>query len=427
MPECTKHTISIRKPVSATRHPDTELRVARIIQDNRKLLFTDLFPSWDQTRVLSRIAKCRTEEMRSHIWRCTSCDYEEVRYNSCQNRNCPSCYTIPRSLRLTRIKDFMLRVPHSMVTFIPPAGFRLVARQSSREYFHLLFRSVADSLINWARQTHDVSIGITSTLHTWTRSLLYFPHLHTQVTAGGLNDGQDHWVPFEFSGQDIQELESDFRQRMTEGLWTLFDKDRFAFSNSSARLADRRHFQGLMDKVKDRDWKVHLSPQDGNVEAVLSKQIPYIHRPPITDSRLVSYSDGRVTFKTQGNCTVTITAADFLKRFISHILPLRFKSSRYYGLYSNQGKRKALLKAFALTHQIFSDSPVQDTSLWEAGSWQDVMKLSSGKDPNQCPRCGKLTMVSEEIPDVAAPVAQVQADQNKALRYGQLQLIKDSS
>lgn len=214
---------------------------------------------------------------------------------------------------------------------------------------------------------------------------------------------------------------------MTKGLWSLFDKERFSFSGTSSRLARRRHFSEVMNKPKDTDWKVHLSAQDGNVEAVLSKQLPYIHRPPITDSRLVSYSDGRVTFKTHRNCTVTITAVDLLKRFISHILPRRFKSSRYYGLYSNRSRRRGLVKAFALTRKLNVEHQEQGDSLWTAHSWQDVMKLSSGRDPNQCPRCGESTMVSEEISDVEVPFEHKHAEQNKELRYGQLQLIKDST
>ena len=427
MSGCVKHEITRRKPASATGYSETKLRVATIIKGQRKSLFSHVKPNWHQARVLDRISKCRTEEMRSHIWRCTGCHYEEVRYNSCQNRYCPSCYTIPRALRVTRLKEFILQVPHSQVTFLAPTAYRVIARKSPRKYFDLYFRSVADCILRWSRRNHQVTPGFSSTLHTWTRSLLYYPHLHTLVAQGGLTEDHKKWVSFQFSKTDIEELRMDFQETMTQGLWKLFDKKKFAFSKSKDRLSHRSNFKGIMDKVKDSDWKIHVSDQDSSVDDVLKKQIPYIQRPPITDSRLVSYADARVTFKTRKNSTVTITADDFLKRFISHILPQRFKSSRHYGLYSNRGRSKMLPQAHSLTNDMYLDSRQTSESLWKADSWQDVMKISSGHDPNKCPRCGKSTMISIEVPDVKTQGLQVHAEQNKEFRYGQLQLITDTS
>jgi len=256
---------------------------------------------------------------------------------------------------------------------------------------------------------------------------LYYPHLHSLVAQGGLSEDHKEWIPFQFYSADIEELRSDFQETMTRGLWKLFDKKKFAFSESEARLSRLGHFKGIMDKVKDSDWKVHVSNQQSSADDLLEKQIPYIQRPPITDSRLVSYEDGRVSFKTRKKCTVTITADDFVKRIMSHILPPRFKSSRHYGLYSNRGRRKALLKAHSLTMELYSDSLQTGNSLWKADSWQDVMKFSSGHDPNQCPRCGKPAMISIEVPDVKTPDLQVQAEHNKEISFGQLHLIKDTS
>lgn len=426
--DCGKpHRTKLCKPVRATQIPDSELRVAWIIRDNRKLISKKIFPDWNQLRVLDRLSKCRTEDLRSHLWKCTSCNYEEIRYNSCQNRYCPTCYTIPRSLRIAQRKNSMLRVPHSLMTFVPPSILRSIAKQSPREFYNLFFRSASQSLIGWCKKKHDARPGLSITTQTWTKNLNYHPHQHAQMTNGGLSSDSTRWISFDIDDEDLQDIQGRFKTGMIKGLWKLFEKKEFEFSDKVCRLTLAGHFRNLMDKATDSEWEVHKSLRHSGVEDVLRKQLPYLQRPPIKDSQLVSYTDNMVTFKTYKSDTVRITAEDFLKRFIQHILPRKFNSTRSYGLYASAIAKRKLIKAREIIKNLEPSTSSESPSLWDADTWQDVMMTTSGQDPNKCPQCGESAMVFIEIDDVKQDFTAQNAEHNKQLRFGQLKLISDTS
>ena len=367
------HQTKLCKPVRATRIPETELRVATIIRENRKLISNKIYPDWNELRVLDRLSKCRTEELRSHLWKCTSCNYEEIRYNSCQNRYCPTCYTIPRSLRIAQRKNKMLRVPHCLLTFVPPTNLRAIAKQSPREFYNLFFRSSSQSLIRWCKSKHDARPGLSITTQTWTKNLNYHAHQHAQMTNGGLTSDSMRWIDFDIDDDDLKDMQDRFKQMMLKGLWSLYDKNGFAFSDRICRLTLAGHFRNLLDKAADSEWEVHKSLRNSGVEDVLRKQLPYLQRPPIKDSQLVAYTDNMVTFKTYKSDTVTITVEDFLKRFIQHILPRKFNSTRNYGLYASAIAKGRLIKAREIIKSLEPSTSNDGPSLWDADTWQDVM------------------------------------------------------
>jgi len=421
------HRTKLCRPVRATRIPDSELRVATIFRDNRKLISTKIFANWNQLRVLDRLSKCRTEDLRSHLWKCTSCNYEEIRYNSCQNRYCPTCYTISRSLRLTQRKNSMLRVPHNLLTLVPPSSLRTIAKQSPREFYNLFFRATSQSLIGWSETLYGVRPGLSITTQTWTRNLNYLPHQHSQMTEGGLSLDSERWISFDINDEDLEDIGQRFQQIFTKGLWKLFENKGFEFSDKSCRLAHTGYFRNVMDKATDSKWEVHKSLRNSGIEDVLRKQLPYLQRPPIKDSQLVSYTGNMVTFKTHKDSTVTVTAEDFIRRFIQHILPRKFNSTRNYGLYASAIAKGKLIKAKEFTKDLHPSTDKDSPSLWNADTWQDVMMVTSGQDPNKCPQCGKSTMVFIEIDDVKQDFIAQNAEHNKNLRFGQLKLIPDTS
>ena len=427
MDGCTPHQTKLCKPVRATRIPESVLRVADIIRDNRKLVTTKMYADWNQLRVLDRLCKCRTEDLRSHLWKCTSCNYEEIRYNSCQNRYCPTCYTIPRSLRLTQRKNSMLRVPHGVFTFVPPSCLRSIAKQSPREFYNLFYRSTSQSLMGWCEKSHYARPGLSITTQTWTQNLNYYPHQHAQMTHGGISLDSTRWIVFEIDDDDIDDIQGRFKETMIKGLWDLYEEKEFEFSDRKCRLTLPGHFRSLMDKATDSEWEVHKSTRNSEIEDVLRKQLPYLQRPPIKDSQLLSYEDNMVSFKTYKGYTVTITAEDFLRRFIQHILPRGFQATRNYGLYANAFSKQKLINARELTKNLHPSPSKDSKSLWDADTWQDVMMATSGQDPNKCPQCGKSTMVFIEIDDVKHDYIAQKAEQNRALRFGQLMLIPDTS
>ena len=235
------------------------------------------------------------------------------------------------------------------------------------------------------------------------------------------------WIDFDIDDDDLKDMQDRFKQMMLKGLWSLYDKNGFAFSDRICRLTLAGHFRNLLDKAADSEWEVHKSLRNSGVEDVLRKQLPYLQRPPIKDSQLVAYTDNMVTFRTYKSDTVTITVEDFLKRFIQHILPRKFNSTRNYGLYASAIAKGRLIKAREIIKSLEPSTSNDGPSLWDADTWQDVMMTTSGQDPNKCPQCGKSSMVFIEIDDVKQDFIAQAAEHNKQLRFGQLKLISDTS
>lgn len=396
MSTCVLHPTS--KPIPVRPPSDDQLRVATIIKENQELLTRDVPLSSHNASVIRDILRCRTEEMRSHIWRCLECGYEEVRYNSCQNRYCPSCYAIPKSLWLARRKNSMLRFPHQTMTFVPPSELRAFARQSPKEFYQVVFSSASAALLDWAKEHYGARPGITLTLHTWTRMLLFFPHLHALLSQGGLSLDGKRWIDFKINPEDEEELQQRFEDKLKAGLRKKYKKGEFEFCKYKSRLGKAPIFYDLMGMAEGKS-SVYVDHSNSTAEEVLSKQCSYIHRPPITDHALVSYGDGLVEFKTGKNKTCKIPVDTFLKRFTEHILPRGFHSTRHSGLYSTYDAKKRLLKAKSLLPKV-PESEVPSKSMWDAEGWQGVLEVMMGKDPRCCPSCGSASMKFIPVPDV---------------------------
>lgn len=105
---------------------------------------------------------------------------------------------------------------------------------------------------------------------------------------------------------------------------------------------------------------VYCKPPFGGPEQVLAYLANYTHRIAISNSRLVAFDGGSVTFRyrdyADGNTTKTMTldADEFLRRFLLHVLPTRFVRIRYYGFLANRGRLASIAHA---REQIMDSSP----------------------------------------------------------------------
>jgi len=219
-----------------------------------------------------------------------------------------------------------------MVTFTLPDELRALARSNQKLIYHLLFRASSQALLKLAQDPRFVGarLGMVGVLHTWTRQLLYHPHVHYIVTGGGLtSDGRwlssrkDFLVP-------VKALSSIFRAKFRDHL-----KKTDLFT-----AVDRQAWK--------KKWVVHSEPV-GSGEAAFKYLAPYIFRVALSNNRLRQLHDGQVTFAYKEAATdqvqrCTLTAQEFIRRFLQHVLPNRFIKVRYYGLLS-PGHRHLLHKA----------------------------------------------------------------------------------
>lgn len=282
-----------------------------------------------QKRAIRDIAACRTPLFGGHVYQCDHCRKEVFSYHSCGNRSCPKCHQGQTDRWLEKQRHHLLPCSYFLVTFTIPDDLRRLARSHPKIIYGLLMKSAADALQKLANDPRFVGarIGALAVLHTWTRAMLLHPHAHMLVTAGGLAaDGS--WVDSKSSRflVPVHALAVIFRAKFCAGL-------------KKAGLIG-----GLSSTLWKKKWVVHCQPA-GRGEKVLDYLGRYVFRIAITNSRLESFDNGLVRFRYRDNRTqqtrhVTLPAAEFLGRFLQHVLPRGCVKVRYYGIWSSSQRTK---------------------------------------------------------------------------------------
>jgi hypothetical protein len=336
-----------------------------------------LLPS--HRRAMQDIETCRTESLGGQVYFCHQCQQQRYSYHSCKNRHCPKCGNDQVNDWLQAQQSLLLPVTHFLVTFTLPAELRPLARSQQKTIYNLLFHASSAALQQLAQDQRFIGgrLGMVGVLHTWTRQLLYHPHVHYIVTGGGLTDDgrwrssrQDFLVP-------VKALSPIFRARFRDA------------------LKHTQLFTQVPPRVWRKDWVVHSEPVGSGTQA-FQYLAPYIFRVAISNNRLCSLHHGKVTFAYQESATdqlkrCTITAQEFIRRFLQHVLPPRFIKVRYYGLLSPA--QRPLLQ---LARKILS--AVTTKLKREVGTTTQPLSLLT------CPHCGgPLTLLSPLAPRGRAP------------------------
>ena len=103
-----------------------------------------------------------------------------------------------------------------------------------------------------------------------------------------------------------------------------------------------------MQRLTAKSWLVYAKRPFNHVEHVIKYLGHYTHRVGIANGRLVEVSDRAVTFRTKNGATATLHPVEFLRRFVQHVLPDRFKKIRHTGLYAGANVGNKLICAAAL-------------------------------------------------------------------------------
>jgi hypothetical protein len=325
-------------------------------------------------RAMQDIETCRTESLGGQIYYCAQCDEQRYSYHSCKNRHCPKCQNQQANDWLAEQQSLLLPIHHFLVTFTLPEELRALARSHQQTIYNLLFRASSSALQQLAQDPRFVGgrLGMVGVLHTWTRQLLYHPHVHYLVTGGGLTDN-GRWVS---SRKDflvpVKALSPIFAAKFRD------------------ELKKSKLFPLVRAHVWRNDWVVHCEPVGSGVQA-FKYLAPYIFRVALSNNRLHNLHDGQVTFAYKDSATdhlkrCTVTAAEFIRRFLQHVLPNRFIKVRYYGLLS-PAHRPLLQKARQLL-------PAATSKLGP-----DALKTTEPLAILTCPLCrGPLTLLSPLAP-----------------------------
>ncbi len=296
--------------------------------------------SWKHIKVLLAIARCRTSALGGHLDECTRCGHRAISYNSCRNRHCPKCQAGARDRWLAARRQELLPTPYAHMVFTLPRHLAPLVLQNKKVIYDLLFRTSAETLLEVARDPQHLGaeIGFFSVLHTWSQKLDIHPHVHCVVPAGGLSLDHTHWVPASkrfFLPREV--LRKVFRGKFVDALKQAFRNGQLCFHGDLILLAQPKTFAAWLRPLYRKDWIVYLKPPFGGPQFVLQYLGRYTHRVAISNHRLVSFADGKVTFRWRDSAhnneqkLMTLSLDEFLRRFLLHLLPEGFVRIRNFG------------------------------------------------------------------------------------------------
>lgn len=356
-------------------------------------------------RVLRDLERCRTAALGGHLYRCHDCGRDVPLYNSCLNRHCPTCQGPAQHRWVEERQRRLLNTPYFHVVFTLPQVLRPLVLAHRRLLLDLLFRAASRTLLACAADPKRLGAlpGFTLVLHTWTRELLFHPHLHAIVTGGGLSPDGSTWVgvPNDDFLLPVLALSKLFRGKLLHGLIDL----------SRARKLDLTEHESrkLVREAKRHDWVVYAKKPFGGPHQIVSYLGRYTHRVAISSSRLLSVTDQRIVFRTRGEHTCSLSPAEFLRRFLLHTLPHQLFKIRHYGLLAPANVNTRLVRA----QELLGPPPAQPEPIAQPSEHHPIPPTAAPTDPIEatdqpnavdrsapiCPHCGgRLAPLSPRRP-----------------------------
>jgi hypothetical protein len=350
--------------------------------------------SLHQLKIMSAIEHCRTAALGGHVEACTDCGHWRIAYNSCRNRHCPRCQGAAARTWLAEREVDLLPVGYYHVVF-------KIAFHNKALVYDLLFRAASETMLTIAADPRHLGarIGITAVLHTWGSALTHHPHIHMIVPGGGIAPDGSRWIsPRSAFLLPVRVLGKLFRRLFLTRLIALHDAGRLSFYGSMAGLADRRAFLRHLAPVRKKRWVVYAKPPFAGPQAVLAYLSRYTHRVAISNSRLIRFDEAGITFRykdyRRGGAdrqqVMTLSADEFIRRFLLHVLPRGFHRIRHYGLLAGSARKTRL----ALARTLLAVAPPPD----------DTPKEPVDHRP-PCPCCGGHMIVIEAFARSSQPRA----------------------
>lgn len=277
-----------------------------------------------QRFAMQAVLACRTGALGAHLFRCPNCGRGHVLPHGCGHRACPRCGVAETERFIARHSELLLPTPYFHLVFTVPAELRRLVRSNQRALLGAIARAAFDALAALCRDPRHLgakTIGALAVLHTWSRTLMWHPHVHLLVPAVGLAD--DDTV--------VRPKRADF----------LVPAEPLANAYRSRLLAHIR--RALPDAEVDAElyrkrWVVHLSPTlGGHTDALLAYLGRYVHRTALTDKRIVAVEPDAVVFSYRDSAdnqrkTMRLHPNEFLRRYLQHVPPKGLHRVRAYGL-----------------------------------------------------------------------------------------------
>lgn len=297
-----------------------------------------------QRKALRDIQRCRTEAMPSVYAVCDNCGAEHLQFRSCQNRSCPRCQAGAREAWLDAREREVLSVPYFHVVFTVPETLNPIALYCPEFFYAALLRAAGQTLLEVGKTKLGARLGCMAVLHTWGQNLSLHPHAHCVVPGGGFSEDRKRWIGVRNESYllPIKVLAARFRTLLCRALRAA-DRD-----GQLQRVPEGTPTGEAIKRAARQDWIVYAKPPFGGPEQVLEYVSRYTHRIAISNRRILSFTNNKVTFEWRDYSdrnrkkVMTLDALEFLRRFLMHVLPDRFVRIRYFGFLSNSQRARSV-------------------------------------------------------------------------------------
>ena len=347
------------------------------------------YPLWpEHKKIASDLLNCRTAKLGGKIERCDNCGVLRTVYHSCRNRHCPKCQHMPRERWLEKRKDEILPLSYFHVVFTLPHELNTIILNNKKVMLNCLFAAASKTLLTFGKNELDGTPGFLAILHTWDQKLNAHFHLHCLVAGGVVSKNSKRFISctsdYLFNEKALSLVyRGKFMQRMRQ----------LCQSNKLRLAADA--YRKLKNTLFTKKWVVSVRNPVNQPQHVLEYLARYTHRVAIANSRIKSLNNGMVTFsakdrKKNRTESITISAVEFIRRFLLHSLPKGFVRIRHYGFVANRN-RMANLKTIRRLLKL----PTQLLKM--KASLEEMMLQLTGIDITTCPCCnkGKMKLLAE--------------------------------
>jgi hypothetical protein len=339
-----------------------------------------------QKKAYQSIIDCRTSKLGGHRKFCNNCSHTKFAYNSCRNRHCPKCQFIKKEVWMDKLSGNLPPVKYFHLVFTIPECLNKLFYINQKEAYDLLFKAAGESLKKCAYNTDYLGAksGAVALLHTWGQSLSYHPHIHMIVPSGGLTEDNSEWIPSSNKFfVPVKAISKIFRGILCKAL------------EDAVRLKkiilpyDTHSFQQLKTKCYKTNWVVYSEKPFANPKNLIKYLGNYTHRVAISNQRITSFKDGKVSFtykdyKNGGfKRVMTLDQNEFTRRFLQHVLPSGFSKIRYYGFLSLRFINENIELCCNLLNKSINISNLVGLNAFE------VYRYLFNKDPLCCEKCKK--------------------------------------
>jgi len=382
--------------------------VAQVIRQYREAFFEVHPQAAHHKRTLEALSQCRTAALGGHIDQCDQCGKQRISYNSCRNRHCPKCQGLSQQRWVEAREADLLPVPYYHLVFTLPDVLNGLCLSNPQKLYHLLFRASWETVETFAADHKylGAQTGMVSVLHTWGQNLSLHPHVHAIVPGGGLTP-QGKWRMAKGKGKflfPVKAMSKVFRAKFVAGLRALRAAGELVYHAQATTLIEEAAWRELCHRLYRKPWVIYAKQPFAGPQQVIRYLGRYTHRIAISNHRLRSIENGKVSFNwkdyRQGGKKglMTLSANEFLRRFCLHILPPGFTRLRHYGILSSRNKTQSLAQA---RESLGCEAPPKP----QQKDWREKLQEVTELDLGQCPCCktGRMRLLRGLAPTARSP------------------------